>query len=161
MSHIFPNITIQFILWPIIHNQLHWNDFKTIKLIKDNTAVINTIQQLVFHDTKLWGLSKINFKLNLLLRMSKLVVSNRIYKFEDKFFRGSVNIHKNPQNLLCWEVSHLILYNGEIDIAQQECKSCLPVVDAIRLIAADSWLKDLCTRALPFTALIMPIIHHL
>ena len=143
-----------------IQSHLYCNDFKTIKL-KNNTAVINTIQQLIFLDTKLWGLSKINFKLNLLLRMNKLVVSNRIYKFEDKFFRGSVNIHKKPQNFLCWEVSHLTLYNGEVDNAQQECKSYLPVVDAIRLIAADSWLKDLCTRTLPFTALIMPIIHHL
>ena len=67
-----------------------------------------------------------------------LPVSSRIYKFENKFFRGSVNIHKNPQNILCWKVSHLTLYNGEIDIVQQECKSCLPVVDAIRLMAADS-----------------------
>ena len=83
------------------------------------------MQQLIFQDTKLWGLSKINFKLNLLLRMNKLVVSNRIHNFEDKFFRGSVNIHKNPQNLLCWKVSHLTLYNRGIDIAQQqECKSC-------------------------------------
>ena len=75
---------------------LYWNDFKTTKLIKNSTAVINTIQQLIFHNTKLQGLSKINFKLNLLymLRMSKLVVGNRIYKFEGKFFQGSVNIHK-------------------------------------------------------------------
>ena len=57
------------------------------KTNKNNIAVINTIQQHFFQDTKLWGLSKINFKLNLLLRMSKLAVSNRIYKFEDKFFK--------------------------------------------------------------------------
>ena len=137
--------------------------FQNYKINKKNTAVINTIQQLIFQDTKLWGLSKINFKLNLLymLRMSKLVVNNRIYKFEDKLFWGSVNIHKNPQNPLCCKVSHLTLYNGEINIAEQECKSCLPVVNAIRLMATDSWLKNLCIWALPFTALIMPIIHHL
>ena len=56
----------------------------------------------------------------------------------DKFFQSSVNIHKNPQNLLCWKISHLTLYNGEIDIVQQESKSYLPVVDAVRLISADS-----------------------
>ena len=96
--------------------------------------MINTIEQLIFQDTKLWGLSKINFKLNLLLRMSKVVISNKIYKFEDNFFQSSLNIDKNPQNFLCWKVSHLTLYNGEIDIAQQECKSCLPIVNAIRFI---------------------------
>ena len=79
--------------------------------------MINIIEQLIFQDTKLSGLSKINFKLNLLLRMSKVVVSNKIYKYEDKCFQSSANIHKSPQNFLCWKVSHLTLYIGEIDIA--------------------------------------------
>ena len=60
-----------------------------------------TIEQLIFKDIKLWGLSKIYFKQNIL--WINFEDEQAVFTFEDKYFWGSVQIHKFLKNLYPWK----------------------------------------------------------